>query len=94
MPDIRSLTSPLPPEPETLEVAFREAEIVSNPADATEGVMVVIPSFSPILEHGPCPWSPRIIDGSNYGIPTKGDRALVVISEEKEPWIVEWWPYA
>jgi hypothetical protein len=73
--------------------AFREATIVSTPADTSEGVMVVIPSFKPHIEHGPCPWSAHFVDGDTYATPSDGDRALVVVSEDQNPWVIEWWPY-
>lgn len=69
--------------------------ITTTPADPQERVMVNIPSLDPSgqLEWGPCPWSPRIHDASNFAMPSAGDLALVLMTEEGEPWIVEWWPY-
>jgi hypothetical protein len=38
---------------------------------------------------GPCPYPLR----GAAGLPAKGNRALVITSDENEPWIVAWWPY-
>src|SRR5688572_6170827 len=79
------------PDPKDEAIAY-EAEIINSPA-IDEGAFVIIPNFDPNLKWGPCPWSPRIVSAAEYGTPTQGDRALVMISDEKEPWILEWWPY-
>ena len=71
------------------------AVIASDPADANDEVFVKLPYIDDgKFLHGPCPWMARIVDGANYGIPTTGDRAIVAFTEEKEPWIIMWWPNA
>lgn len=97
MPDIGALTrngdgrrSP------TKDPTHRLATIASDPSNASDPVFVTIKSMdkSETLLWGPCPWAPRILDATTYGLPSKGDMALVVFTEEEEPWVVEWWPYA
>lgn len=81
--------------------AARLAIIASDPADTTEEVYVTMPHFDGTTDHpngvhlhGPCPWTPRVVDSGHYGIPSRGDRALVAFNEEDEPVIVTWWPDA
>lgn len=81
-----------------MEPAARLAVIASTPADTTERVYVTMPHVdgSPTHPngkhlHGPCPWTPRVVDSSHYGIPEKGDLALVTFNEEGEPVIANWW---
>lgn len=68
----------------------RETVVVSTPADTTERVFVR-DDLDQI--HGPCPWIPRIVDASHYGIPEEGDFALLAFNEEDEPVIVNWWDH-
>lgn len=44
--------------------------------------------------HRDCRWSPRVDALGAVVYPDKGDRALVLISDEGEPWIIEWSPNA
>lgn len=69
-----------------------EAFVLDTPTNATQPVRVRIPSFSETQLFGPCPWSPVILDATELAFPSEDDRALVLISEEKNPWIVQWWP--
>ena len=100
MPDIAELTAQeLRPNGSRRQhqdpVAYRGV-IRSTPTDESDPVMVSIPARDPERRnwlYGPCPWSPRIVSGSQFGWPSQGDVALVVFTEEDEPWVVEWWPY-
>jgi hypothetical protein len=71
--------------PEASAYAGIIADTASSP---TSSVRVIIPEFSNSQTFGPAPWMPR---GMLY--PTKGDKALVVIDSDNEPWIVMWTPY-
>lgn len=98
MPDIAELApqSLRPGGSKPREAAAYRAVVQTTPASAAEAVMVSIPGRDPQRRnwlYGPCPWSPRIVSDSEFGWPSKGDVALVVFTEEDEPWIVEWWPY-
>lgn len=81
-----------PPPRDLDDVTLYEAVLATTPSDTTEQAMVIVPSFSSKHLYGPCPWAPRIVDSDTYATPSKGDRALVAISNEKEVWIVSWWP--
>lgn len=81
------------PETTDLPEGPREAVIDSEPSGPDQAVWVVIPSFDPELRFGPCPWSPMIASGDEYLTPSRGDRALVSVTEEGEAWVVAWWPY-
>lgn len=81
------------------EPGARKAVIATTPAGTTEPVFVTMPHFDGSPEfpngkhlHGPCPWTPRIVDDSHYGIPSAGDLALVTFTENREPVISTWWP--
>lgn len=38
-------------------------------------------------------WSPRIDSAGLPAYPQRGDRGLLIISDQDEPWLVEWNPY-
>jgi hypothetical protein len=39
-------------------------------------------------------WSPRVhVDGTRQ-MPYEGAEALVVLDDEKDLWMINWWPYA
>ena len=64
-----------------------EGRIINSPADTSVGVRVKVRG----VVHGPCVWAAKILDDSHYGIPEEGDMALVALSQEDEPYMVEWW---
>lgn len=43
--------------------------------------------------HEDCRWEPRLNADGSVRYPDRGDRALIIISDDKEPWIVSWTPY-
>jgi hypothetical protein len=63
------------------------AGLIASPPDASGRVFVTIPSYDPSLRHGPCPVMPR-----GAAQPARGDRCLVVFTDEAEPWVVAWEP--
>lgn len=76
------------PQPQTWD-----AVIASDAADLTDPVYVTIPGWDDGKHrHGPCPWVPRIASATEYGIPERGDLALVTTSNEGEVRILVWWP--
>lgn len=65
------------------------ATIASNPNDLSEKVMVIIPDFDPQLQWGPCRWQSR----DDVSLPNRGDPCLVILDNDREPWVVCWWPF-
>ena len=74
------------------EAKLYDGIITSDPADATEKVLVQVPEFSLTHRFGPAAWAPRIVDDATFAIPSAGDRCLVEITPTKEAWVVMWWP--
>lgn len=70
----------------------REGTIDNTPADVTDPLFVTCQGFSEQHQYGPCPWQPRIVDGASFATPSAGDRAVVVITDLLEPWVIMWWP--
>lgn len=69
-------------------IAMR-ATVIEDVKGADEGAMVTLYMFDGgTIPFGPCPWMPR---GTLR--PSKGDSALVIIDEQEEAWIINWWPY-
>lgn len=65
------------------------AEFSADVADLADLAGVIIPDFDPSLVWGPCKWQSR--DATS--LPAKGDLALVIIDNRRNPWIVAWWPF-
>lgn len=61
------------------------------PADFAHSLFVTLPDFGSDqdLEWGPCRWQSR--DATT--LPAKGDQCLVLFDNNKEPWVVAWWPF-
>jgi hypothetical protein len=61
-----------------------------------DGAEVVISGFDTDRRWGPCPYEPRVAldddDALYLREPVRGDRALVVFDDNREPWVVCWWP--
>lgn len=64
-----------------------EGRIVTAPANPGDGMEVILPGYDPDTAYGPCPWVAR-----PDATPTRGMRCLVGVSDEKEFWVVQWWP--
>jgi hypothetical protein len=65
------------------------ATITRSATDISDLVPVVIPEFDAQLEWGPCRWQSR--DATS--LPRKGDSALVIFDNRRNPWIAAWWPF-
>lgn len=63
--------------------------IAQNAASLTNKLYVTIPDLDPTLRVGPCRWQSR----DAVSLPVRGDRCLVIFDNDREPWIVAWWPY-
>lgn len=63
--------------------------IASNPADLEDRVDVVIPDLDSRLSIRGCRWQSR--DATS--LPIRGDTCLVIFDNNKEAWVVAWWPF-
>jgi hypothetical protein len=84
MPDFRDLM-PDPPEPWVVWNGIVSKNI-TNFADL---LMVILPDWDDTLEWGPCRWQPR----DAVTLPKKGDECLVLLDNNRQPWVVTWWPF-
>jgi hypothetical protein len=66
-----------------------EGVVLNDPSALGADVFVRLDSFNSELSWGPCPWEPQPVLGG-LRFPAAGDRCLVVISQDGEPWIVNW----
>jgi hypothetical protein len=73
---------------ESLNVVWRGI-IQSNPATFDQLVYITIPDLDDSLKLGPCRWQPR----DAVSLPAKGDDCLVILDNDREPWVVVWWPF-
>lgn len=64
-----------------------EGRIVTPPTDPADGMEVILPGYDPDTAYGPCPWVPR-----PDAEPQRGMKCLVGVSDEKDFWVVQWWP--
>lgn len=73
--------------PDAQEPIALQAVVAAAP-DSTEDYMeVIVEQFSRHTRWRKCRWMPRP-DVS----PSRGDHALLVLSDEGDPWVVAWWP--
>lgn len=70
-----------------------EGKIAKTVDDTSDELFVTIPEFDTRHKFGPCPWSPRINDAGSEEYPAKGDRCLVIFSNDETPWVIGWTPY-
>jgi hypothetical protein len=73
--------------PQIFEGIFAE-----NAATVDSMLEIIIPSFDLNQRWGPCPWTPRPTDGG-IDLPSRGDRCLVALDDNGNPWVIGWWPY-
>lgn len=59
-------------------------------ADFADRAYVILPEFDESFAWGPCRWQSR----DAVTLPNRGDWCLIIFDNDKEPWIVAWWPYA
>lgn len=65
-----------------------EGEAADTATADSDPIRVICPTFSRTAAIGPAPWPPRP-DGAR---PQTGDRCLVAISDQGEPWVIAWEP--
>ena len=63
--------------------------IAQSAADLTDLVPVILPDFDPNQQWGPCRWQSR----DAVSLPARGDACLVIFDNQRNPWIVAWWPF-
>lgn len=66
---------------------------ITRGADA-EGERVMAAPVGSDLEDGPLRWQPRCSDAGEPLYPQRDDLALVVVDNNGDFWLLEWWPYA
>jgi len=64
-----------------------------NISSVSDEVFIVVPTFDENQKFGPCRWMPRVDDDGVTVLPQRGDPALLVITDNNDPWVVAWWPY-
>lgn len=62
----------------------------ATPASEDDAAFVVIPAIDENMSHGPAAWSGR--DGAAQLTPVAGDVCVIVVDDEGEPWVAQWWP--
>lgn len=70
------------------------AVVTETANSVTDLISVKLPQFDQRTRFENVRWSPRVEEDGTVIMPTRGDKALVILSDEGDPWIVEWWPYA
>jgi hypothetical protein len=85
MPNLNEVLKQVAPAQEPQVYGATVGRTVADPAD---GVYVLLDSLSDKHLVGPCRWMPR-----GATLPSKGDDALVCVTEDGEPWMVAWWPH-
>lgn len=68
--------------------AAYEAVVLDSAAGPSDPVRVALVNYDAELAFGPGPWTPR----GDGVLPVRGDRALVVFSDERVPWILAYDP--
>jgi hypothetical protein len=85
VPDFRDLIAD-PPEPWIVWYGT----ISKPPTNFAEKVSVILPDWDDTLEWGPCMWQPR----DAVTLPKIGDQCLVLLDNNRQPWVVAWWPFS
>ncbi len=60
------------------------------PTGFTIRARIVIPDMNPDLVFENVRWQSR----NSTTLPVVGDKCLVIFDNNREPWIVAWWPYS
>jgi hypothetical protein len=63
------------------------AEIAANPASFEDPLKVIIPDLHPELVFEGVRW-----DSTSIVLPEEGDTVLVIFDNNREPWVVAYWP--
>lgn len=63
--------------------------VAKNAADLNELLEVTIPDLDPTLRITGCRWQSR----DTVSLPARGDACLVIFDNNKEAWVVTWWPF-
>lgn len=83
--DLRKREGPLP-------IAYTAA-FADDAASPSAELRVTIPGFDQGRHvWGPVVWAPRVGAAGEAVYPARGDRALVIFSDERTPWVVAWSP--
>lgn len=61
----------------------------NDPADVSARADIIIPDMDPTLRFTDCRWQSR----DEVSLPRRGDPCLVIFDNDREPWVVAWWPY-
>lgn len=64
--------------------------VASHPSDVSERISVKIPDMNASLVFPNVRWQTR----DSTSLPDKGDACLVVFDNDREPWVVAWWPFS
>lgn len=65
------------------------AVVAADVVDFTHLCGVIITAFDEHLTWGPYRWQPR----DAVSLPAKGDSCLVIFDDNRDGWIVSWWPF-
>jgi hypothetical protein len=77
------------PAPPPLSYVWRGI-VASHPSDVSERINVKIPDMNKDLVFPNVRWQTR----DSTSLPDRGDACLVVFDNDREPWVVAWWPFA
>jgi hypothetical protein len=79
---------------EQLSVTFLNGQVVESPTTLDQLVTVVCPNLTTERRqvYGAMTFRPHIAGDGGLRIPVRGDRALVAIDTDGDPWMVEWTP--
>lgn len=77
---------PLPPQMSKIW----KGVIADPPDDIGSTLSVRIPDMNPDLSFSGVKWQSR----DNTTLPARGDECLVIFDNDREPWVVAWWPFS
>jgi hypothetical protein len=64
--------------------------VAANVVDFTALCPIIIPAFDPNLVWGPYRWQAR----DAVELPQQGDTCLVIFDDNRDGWVVAWWPFS
>jgi hypothetical protein len=77
------------PAPPAVSYVWRGI-VASHPTDVSQRINVKIPDMNKDLVFPNVRWQTR----DSISLPDRGDACLVVFDNDREPWVVAWWPFA